>query len=367
MLIEAAVLPEIGAALDVSSVTLDDPKRDEVLIRMVASGVCHSDVSIIHGFWGLPAPLVLGHEGAGTIERVGPGVDPARIGEKVILTFAPACGKCRFCFAGRANMCEVATDTMNSGLFPDGTSRLSWKHGALYHLSCVSSFATHAVVPANAAITVDDDTDLSLACLFGCGVTTGLLSVTKRANVRPGDSVAVFGCGGVGLAVVQGARLISAHPIIAVDPLEPKRAMASKFGATHTLDPTASDIVAAIHEITGDGVEFAFEAVGRAELVTQAFHATSRGGTTVMVGQTPMGVDACLPDYELSQYEYTILGSNLGGAAPGLDFPKLARLLTAGKIDLASLVTHRFGLRDVNEALAVMLSGDAGRVVIEFP
>ena len=264
-------------------------------------------------------------------------------------------------------MCEVATDTMNSGLFADGTSRLSWRHGALHHLSCVSSFATHAVVPANAAIRVDDDTDLSLACLFGCGVTTGLLSVTKRANVRPGDSVAVIGCGGVGLSVVQGARLVSAHPIIAVDPLASKRAMASKFGATHTLDPTEVDVVSAIHEITGHGVEFAFEAVGRADLVTQAFHATSRGGTTAMVGQTPMGVDACLPDYELSQYEYTILGSNLRGASPGLDFPKLTRLLTAGKIDLASLVTHRFGLRDINEALAVMLSGDAGRVVIEFP
>jgi S-(hydroxymethyl)glutathione dehydrogenase/alcohol dehydrogenase len=367
MLIEGAVLPEIGAALEVTSVTLADPKRDEVLVRMVASGVCHSDMSIIQGYWGLPAPLVLGHEGAGIIEGVGPGVDPGRIGEKVVLTFAPACGTCRFCLAGRANMCEVATDAMNSGLLCDGTSRLSWKHGPLYHLSCVSSFATHAVVPANAAITVDDDVDLSLACLFGCGVTTGLLSVTKRANVRPGDSVAVFGCGGVGLSVVQGARLISAHPVIAVDPIASKRAMASKFGATHTLDPTEIDVVAEIHNITGHGVEFAFEAVGSADLVRQAFDATSRGGTTVMVGQTPMGVDACLPDYELSQYEYTILGSNLGGASPALDFPKLTRLLTAGKIDLASLVTHRFGLRDVNEALAVMLSGDAGRVVVEFP
>ena len=334
---------------------------------MVASGVCHSDMSIINGYWGLPAPLVLGHEGAGIIEGVGPGVDPERIGEKVVLTFAPACGRCRFCLAGRTNMCEVATDTMNSGLFPDGTTRLSWKHGPLYHLSCLSTFATHAVVPANAAITVDADTDLSLACLFGCGVTTGLLSVTKRANVRPGDSVAVFGCGGVGLSVVQGARLISAHPIIAVDPLASKREMASRFGATHTLDPTDTDVVTAIHDITGHGVEFAFEAVGRADLVRQAFEATARGGTLVVVGQTPMGVDASLPDYELSQYEYTVLGSDLGGASPGLDFPKLTRLLTAGKIDLASLVTHRFGLPDVNEALAVMLSGDAGRVVIEFP
>src|SRR4051812_17100027 len=235
MLIEAAVLSETGGRLDVAPLALEDPKENEVRVRIVASGVCRSDISVVNGYWGTPLPLVLGHEGAGIVDQVGPGVDPRRVGEKVILTFAPPCGECRFCLAGRANLCETAARGEETGLLQDGTSRLSWERGLVHHFASVSSFASHAVVPARGAIRVDDDVDLSLACLFGCGVTTGILSVTKRANVRPGDSVAVFGCGGVGLSAIQGARLISANPVIAVDPVASKRQLAMRLGATHAL------------------------------------------------------------------------------------------------------------------------------------
>ena len=366
MQVRAAVLSEFGRPLELAELELAEPGRDEVLVRVLASGICRSDLSLAKGYWPVPLPIVLGHEGAGVVEAVGPGVDPARVGEHVVLTFAPSCGRCRFCLAGRINLCEAAAAGFETGLLPDGTTRLSRDGAPVYHLAFVSSFAERAVVPANAAIPVDAALDPALACLLGCGVTTGVMSVTKRANVRPGDSVAVFGCGGVGLSAVQGARLVSAHPIVAVDPLASKRELAVRLGATHAVDPGAGDPVEAVRAIAPGGADFAFEAIGRPEVAKQAFGATRQGGTTVLIGQPAVGVDAAFPVYDVTQFEHTILGSNLGAAAPALDVPALARLLGAGKLDLAALVTHRVGLEDVNEAIALVESGEAGRVVIEI-
>jgi S-(hydroxymethyl)glutathione dehydrogenase/alcohol dehydrogenase len=366
MEIEAAVLREYGDTLSVESLTLSDPKENEVMVRIVASGVCRSDVSFMHGLWPAPLPMVLGHEGAGIIEKAGPGVDPRRVGDKVILTFSPPCGHCRFCQAGRGNLCEVAARCEEAGSLRDGTSRLASGRNRVYHLGSVSSFATYAVVPAEGAITVGDDVDLSLGCLIGCGLTTGVMSVIKRANVRPGDSVAVFGCGGVGLSAIEGARLVSAYPVIAVDPVRKKRELAERLGATHTIDPEEGEVVSQVRTIMARGVDFAFDALGDPEVQRQAFGVTARGGTMVLVGQAARGVDACFPDWELTQYEQTILGSNLGGAIPALDFPRLANLLTLGKIDLASLVTHRLTLHEINEAVRILQTGDAGRIVIEM-
>jgi Zn-dependent alcohol dehydrogenase len=192
------------------------------------------------------------------------------------------------------------------------------------------------------------------------------MSVIKRANVRPGDSVAVFGCGGVGLSAIEGARLVSAYPVIAVDPVRKKRELAERLGATHTIDPEEGEVVSQVRTIMARGVDFAFDALGDPEVQRQAFGVTARGGTMVLVGQAARGVDACFPDWELTQYEQTILGSNLGGAIPALDFPRLANLLTLGKIDLASLVTHRLTLHEINEAVRILQTGDAGRIVIEM-
>jgi Zn-dependent alcohol dehydrogenase len=364
MLIRAAVMHAPGQPLEVRDLELAPPGRNEVRVRILASGICRSDLSYIDGKWPTPLPIVLGHEGAGRIEAVGADVDPARVGELVVLTFSPACGRCRMCLAGRSNLCLDAARGLDSGLLRDGTSRLTLDERRVHHLAYVSSFATHAVVPAEGALTVDPGLDPVFGCLLGCGVTTGVLSVTRRAGVRPGESVAVFGCGGVGLAAILGARLVSALPIVAVDPLPFKRALAIELGATHAVDPADGDPAEQIRAITGDGVDYAFEALGRPEVAEQAFGCVRDGGTTVLIGQPPMGQKAGFDVYAATQFEHTILGSNLGAGVPALHIPQLARLAVAGVLQPGPLVTHRFTLEEINEAVAMTASGEAGRVVV---
>ena len=367
MRVPAALMTAPHEPLVVDEVELAPPRRDEVLVRVLASGICRSDLSYMDGKWPIPCPVVLGHEGAGTIEAVGEGVDPGRVGERVVLTCAPSCGRCRFCLEGRVNLCAEAAACMDAGVLRDGSSRLTWRGATAYHLAFVSSFATHAVCPANAAIPVTDEIPVELACLLGCGVTTGVLSVTRRANVRPGDAVAIFACGGVGLSAVQGARLVSAHPVIAVDPLPAKRALALALGATHVIDPALGDPAEQIRALVPGGVDHAFEAIGNPEVAAQAFASVRDGGTTTLIGQPAIGVRASFPVYDVTQFEHTILGSNLGGASPALHVPPLARLAAAGRLDLDTLVTHRFPLERINEAVALTASGEAGRVVISMP
>jgi S-(hydroxymethyl)glutathione dehydrogenase / alcohol dehydrogenase len=363
--IRAAVMHAAGNPLEVCDLELAPPGPDEVLVRILATGICRSDLSYIDGKWPTPLPIVLGHEGAGRIEAVGDGVDPNRIGESVVLTFSPACGHCRMCLAGRSNLCLDAAAGLDSGFLRDGTCRLSLDGEAVHHLAYVSSFATHAVVPADGALAVEDALDPVVGCLLGCGVTTGVLSVTRRAGVRPGESVAVFGCGGVGLAAVLGAHLVSALPIVAVDPVPFKRALALELGATHVVDPGEGDPAEQVRAITdGDGVEYAFEALGRPEVAEQAFASARDGGTTVLIGQPPMGRKAGFDVYAATQFEHTILGSNLGAGVPALHIPQLARLAVAGVLELGPLVTHRFSLDEINDAVAMTASGDAGRVVV---
>lgn len=366
MIIRAAVMEQASSPLVVTDLELDPPERDEVLVKMLASGICRSDLSYLDGKWPAPTPMVLGHEGAGVIEAVGEGVDPARVGEFVVLTFSPPCGRCRYCLEGRANLCTEAAECMDAGTMRDGTTRLHRGDQRVHHLALVSSFASHAVVPANAAIPVTDQLEPGLACLLGCGVTTGVMSVTRRANVRPGESVAIFGCGGVGLAAVLGAELISADPVIAVDTLADKRAMALAMGATHAVDPGAGDPAEQIRAIVPGGVDHAFEAIGIAAVADQAFRSVRDGGTTVLIGQPAMGVKAGFDVYDVTQFEHTILGTNLGGANPALHVPGLARLAASERLGLGPLVTHRMPLDQINEAVAITASGTGGRVVIEL-
>jgi S-(hydroxymethyl)glutathione dehydrogenase/alcohol dehydrogenase len=361
--IRAAVLDAPGS-LHVEAVELDPPRRDEVLVRITAAGICRSDLSLIDGKWPAPLPMVLGHEGAGLIEAVGEGVDEACVGERVVLTFTPACGRCRFCLQGRVNLCTTAARCMDDGVLIDGTTRLRREQQPLHHLALVASFATHAVVPANAAIPVPAALDPVYACLLGCGVLTGVVAVTRRANVRPGESVAIFACGGVGLSAVLGATLVSAQPIIAVDPSPLKRALALRLGATHTVDPSDEDPVVAIRRIVADGVDHAFEAIGIPAVAEQALAATRTGGTTVLIGQPALGVTTAVPVYELTQFEHDLLGTHVGGATPALDIPLLAGLVLAGKLDLTPLVTHRFELEQIDAAIETTRSGNAGRVVV---
>ena len=366
MNVRAAVMEQAHQPMVVGDLELDEPRRDEVLVRMLATGICRSDLSYLDGKWPTPVPIVLGHEGAGVIEAVGEGVDAGRVGERVVLTFAPPCGRCRYCLEGRANLCTEAAACMDAGTMRDGTTRLHRGAERVHHLALVSSFADHAVVPANAAIPVTESLDPSLACLLGCGVTTGVMSVTRRANVRPGDAVAIFGCGGVGLAAVLGAGLVSAQPVIAVDPLADKRAMALAFGATHALDPAAGDPAEQIRSLVPGGVDHAFEAIGIAEVADQAFRSVRDGGQTVLIGQPAMGVKAGFDVYDATQFEHTILGTNLGGSNPALHVPALARLAASGRLALDPLVTHRMSLEQINDAVELTASGASGRVVIEL-
>jgi S-(hydroxymethyl)glutathione dehydrogenase/alcohol dehydrogenase len=366
VIVEAAVMEQPSSPLVVAEVELDEPRRDEVLVRVLASGICRSDLSFMDGKWPAPLPIVLGHEGAGVIESVGEGVPESRIGEHVVLTFAPPCGRCRFCLEGRANLCLDAAACMEAGTMRDGTTRLHRGGERVHHLALVSSFADHAVVPASGAIPVTEELEPGLACLLGCGVTTGVMSVTRRANVRPGESVAVFGCGGVGLAAILGARLVSAEPLIAVDPLPAKRQMALDMGATHAVDPDAGDPAEQIRAIVPGGVDCALEAIGVAAVADQAFRSVRDGGTTVLIGQPAMGVKAGFDVYDVTQFEHTILGSNLGGANPALHVPGLARLAASRTLDLGPLVTHRMPLSRINDAVEVTASGAGGRVVIEL-
>ena len=236
----------------------------------------------------------------------------------------------------------------------------------MHHLALVSSFATHAIVPAERRDPGTPGTRPRSGCLLGCGVMTGVVSVTRRANVRPGESVAVFACGGVGLATVLGARLVSAHPIVAVDPVPAKRELALGLGATHAVDPASEDPVTAVRRIVPDGVDHAFEALGSPAVAEQAFAASRTGGTTVLIGQPAMGVTVPLPVYELTQFEHDVLGTHIGGATPALEIPRLATLALAGRLDLAPLVTHRFPLAEIGGALETTRSGTAGRVVLEL-
>ena len=237
MKVAAAVLHETGRPLAVEEVDLAEPRADEVRVRLLASGICHSDLSLADGKWPAPLPMVLGHEGAGVIEAVGPGVSEERVGEHVVLTFTPACGRCRFCLMGRVNLCTDAARCMDDGVLRDGTTRLSLDGRPVHHLALVSSFATHAVAPSAGAIAIPPSLDPAHACLLGCGVLTGFASVVRRAGVRPGESVAVFACGGVGLSTVLRRKLVSAWPIIAVDPIAPSASWRCSIGATHALDP----------------------------------------------------------------------------------------------------------------------------------
>ncbi len=337
-----------------------------MLVRIVAAGICRSDLSLLDGKWPAPLPMVLGHEGAGVIEAVGEGVPENRVGEYVVLTFTPGCGRCRYCLEGRINLCLAAARCMDDGVLEDGTSRLSRDGSPVHHLALVSSFATHAVVPATGALPVPTELDPTLACLLGCAVLTGFAAVTRRAGIRPGESLAVFGCGGVGLATVMAARLVSAYPILAVDPLAVKRELALQVGATHAIDPTSRDPVDAIRRLVPGGVDAAFEAVGAAAVAEQAFESVRTGGKTVLVGQPAAGVRASFPVYDATQFEHDILGTHIGGAIAPLDVPAIARLACAGLLDLAPLVTHRFPLERLGEAIETMRSGAAGRVVLDL-
>ncbi len=360
----AAVFYEVGKPLVVEEVELAPPRVGEVLVRIAATGVCHSDLNYIKGDLTIPLPVVLGHEAAGIVESVGPGVTSVRPGDHVVLLFAPACGHCRYCDAGRPHLCEMRYRVR--GKMPDGTTRLRRGDQELHHFTCVSSWAEQAVVPESGVLPITKDLPLTIAALLGCAVTTGVGAVTNTARVRPGSSVAVFGLGGVGLNVVQGARIAGAVTIIGVDLLNHRLEAARRFGATHTVNARASDPVQTVLELTRGGADYAFEVIGRAASVRQAIDSVARGGVAVVVGLPPAREELVLPGPAFVLDEKTLRGCFYGSARLRSEIPRLVSLYAAGRLMLDELVTASFPLDRVNDAVAALDRGDGLRSILQM-
>jgi Zn-dependent alcohol dehydrogenase len=361
----AAVLFEQGKPQRVEEVALEAPRQGEVLVRMAASGVCHSCLHAADGSWkGVPLPIVLGDEGAGVVEVLGPGVTELAVGDHVILSWAPTCGRCHYCVIGRPNLCERRQP--GKGVLPDGTTRMSLGGLPVYHYGHVATYASRTVVHESCAIRIDPTMPLDRAALIGCSVMTGVGAVINTAAVPAGASMAVFGVGGVGLNVIQGGAMVAAHPIIAVDLLKSKLDLARAVGATHAIDGSKEDPAAAIRAITGRGADFTFVAVGVTRPITQAVDALAPGGTCVLIGVPETGATVPMDVRPMVTGERVIRGSSYGSARTREDLPRLVSLYQAGKLRIDEMITHRYALEDANEAFRALAAGELGRGVIVF-
>lgn len=366
--VRAAVFTGPNTPLEIRQLQITaQPSPNEVLVKLAASGVCHSDLHALDGDWETPAPLVLGHEGAGVIVATGSEVTELDVDDHVILSWTPSCQKCEFCVTGNPVLCQLANDTAYQHVFFDGRSRLSDGEHEVKSFLAVGSFGDHAMVPASAAIKIRKDAPMAQAALVGCAVTTGIGAVTNTAGVEPGSTVLIVGCGGVGLNVVQGARLSGAKQIIVADVSEEKLALGRKFGATHTINSREVDLLETVRELTaGRGVDYAFEAIGLPFTIEACYEAIRRGGTAVVVGQVADGVKISIDPFVMSDQEKKLIGSNYGSSRQSIDFPKILDLYMEGLVDLDSMVTNRIALDDVNEAFAQMRRGEGIRSVIEY-
>jgi S-(hydroxymethyl)glutathione dehydrogenase/alcohol dehydrogenase len=349
----------------VEEISVDSPKRGEVMVRLGACGVCHSDLSAINGTIALPLPLVLGHEGAGVVEEVGEGVSEFAPGDHVVFSFVYMCGKCRFCVAGRPVLCLEQGKALTTPL--EGTPRTRDAKGAPLNIfSGCGAMAEYATVSAENLIRIDPKIPLDCAALVGCGVTTGVGAVFNTAKVEPGSSVAVFGCGGVGLSVIQGAVIAGAGRIIAIDTLPAKLEMAKKFGATDVLK-AEDDVVKPLKKLTGGGPDYAFECVGSGELAGTAYRAIRRGGLAVVVGVAKPGDSTSVRTMTLPFEEKTLTGSYFGSCVPRVDFPRMLALYMAGRLKLEELITRRYAIAEAPQAFADLEAGRNARGVIVFP
>ncbi|HSL76811.1 MAG TPA: alcohol dehydrogenase catalytic domain-containing protein [Candidatus Limnocylindrales bacterium] len=361
-LVRAAVLEEVGQPAVIRELDLIEPRAGEVRVRMLASGVCHSDLHVRDGEWDRPTPIVMGHEGAGIVEAVGTGVESPRVGQLVALSWLIPCGVCRSCRLGRVWECPDSPSYRHTLL--DGETAFR----GIRSYCAIATMAEASVVPAAAAIPLPDGVDPAAAALIGCCVTTGVGAVTKTAAVRAGSTVAVIGLGGVGLSCVMGAVVTGASRIVAIDRVAGKLDAAKAVGATDTIlaDGDAASMLAGLRDLTDGGPDFVFEAIGRPSTVELAIAALPAGGTAVLVGMTPVGDRAAFEVYPFVDGSRRIIGSNYGSAEPAIDFPRYASWTLDGRLPVASLVDRRIGLDDVEDAFEAMRQGRYVRQVIEF-
>ena len=374
MQIKAAVLNRIGAEgpyattkpLTITDVELDGPGAGEVLIKVVAAGLCHSDLSVINGSRPRPMPMALGHEASGIVEELGPGVDDLAIGDHVVIVFVPSCGHCAPCAEGRPALCEPGAAANGAGTLLSGARRLH-RDGAVlnHHLGC-SVFAEYATVSRRSLVRIDKTIPLEHAALFGCAVLTGVGAVVNTAQVKLGASVAVIGLGGVGLAALLGARAAGARHIVAVDLSDDKLAQARVLGATHTFNAASPDAVEAIKAATKGGVEYAFEFAGAIRALDLAYRITRRGGTTVTAGLPPPDQTLPLSVVNLVAEERTLKGSYIGTCVPSRDIPHYLELYAQGRLPVDALLSGRLALEDINEGFDRLHDGTAVRQVVVF-
>lgn len=365
--IRAAVLDDASGTPQVVDVQLDAPRSGEVEVAVVTAGVCGSDLHVTRGEWEVPMPVVLGHEGAGVVTAIGPDVTDVAVGDHVVLSWVPQCGKCRQCLLHRPWQCEVAAEVVApGGVLFDGTSRLhrDGDGAPLHHYLGVSSFAERVVVPSSGAIPIRKDAPLDVVAIVGCAVATGVGAVRNTAAVEKGATVAIIGCGGVGLSCVQGARLAGASRIVAVDVAADKLEVALRLGATETVDASAGDPVARLRELVPEGLDYVFDAIGKTQTTEQAVAALGLGGAAVIVGLPPTGTSARFDPLVLAEANQRILGSNYGSIDARRDVPLLVDLYMEGELDLESMVSARRPLAEVAEALDDLAAGRALRTLL---
>jgi len=367
--VRAAVAWEAGKPLAVETVQLEGPKAGEVLVEVKATGLCHTDAFTLSGKdpEGL-FPAIMGHEGAGVVVEVGAGVTSVAPGDHVIPLYIPECRQCKACLSGKTNLCVAIRATQGRGVMPDGTSRFSLGGDAIHHYMGTSTFASHTVLPEIAVAKVREDAPFDKICYIGCGVTTGIGAVINTAKVEPGANVVVFGLGGIGLNVLQGARMAGADKIVGIDVNPSKRELAERFGMTHFVNPkeVEGDLVAHLVELTDGGADYSFECIGRTETMRQALECCHRGwGTSVIIGVAGAGEEISTRPFQLVTGRVW-KGTAFGGARSRTQVPKIVDWYMQGKIEIDPLITHKLPLERINEGFDLMHEGKSIRTVVEF-
>lgn len=365
---KAAIALSAGDPLVVDLVDLEGPKEGEVLVEIMATGVCHTDAFTLSG--GDPEglfPAILGHEGAGLVREIGGGVSSLKEGDHVIPLYTPECRQCKFCVSGKTNLCGAIRETQGMGVMPDGTSRFSLNGENLFHYMGTSTFSNFTVLPEIALAKIRKDAPFDKVCYIGCGVTTGLGAVMNTAKVEPGSTVAVFGLGGIGLNVIQGARIVGADRIIGVDMNPRKEELARKFGMTDFLNPkNIEDVTAEIVDLTDGGVDYSFECIGSPEVMRQALESCHKGwGQSVIIGVAAAGEEISTRPFQLVTGR-TWKGTAFGGAKGRTDVPQIVDWYMDGKINIDDLITHQFDLENINDAFDVMHRGDGIRSIVVY-
>lgn len=362
----AAVVYQTGQPLEVADIETTAFGENDVRVRMGAAGLCHSDVSVQNGALPWPLPMILGHEGAGTVEEVGAGVRGLAPGDHIAMSAVLNCGRCRYCTNGTPTLCSWGRPYMFESVAPDGPERAHDARGRpLHQMCCLGTMAEQVIIPSNAAIKIADDIPFPVAAIVGCAVTTGLGAVFRRARVQPGSSVAVIGCGGVGLNAVQGARIAGALRVIAIDIAAAKRDLAAEFGATDLLDPADGDIVEQVRGLTGGiGADYVIESVGSAQIVRQAWDMAGVDGTIVVLGVPDPSVTASFPVQELALSHKILTGAMYGSGRPQQDIPMYLEMYRRGELKVDELITRTYDITKVNDAVADLHAGRNAKGVI---